>query len=331
MPRILAGTLAALALAVAACGSDESASPSASAPPSVPTGTGSGTATPTGAACDDEPCYADATTLGELAPDVVEAVSGMAASHRTPGLFYVVSDASGASRVAVVEADGAPVTHLEIEGMSTRNAEALAVGPCGAEGEDSCLFVGDIGNHADLPDLFVYRAAEPDLSDPPGTVAADQLRYTYPDAPTNAEALLVDGDGRPLIISKAPFDRDTGTTGPTTLFRGAQDGGTLEDLGEIELPEPEQAVFAPLVGHVVTGADARDGTVLLRTYDEVYEYRADDPEADLAGFPGWPRTRGPSQSQVQSETVAYRVDGCGYLTTSELTGSIAGVACLPVE
>lgn len=327
MPRILVVAAVALALATAACGGDETPAPAVSPSSAVSSGPGSPSATPADPPCSDEPCYGDAAILGSLDPDVIEGVSGMAASRRTPGLFYVVSDAAGTSHVAVVQEDGTPVAQLEIEGMSARNAEALAVGPCRAESEESCLFVGDIGNHADLPDLFVYRAVEPDLFEPPATLAADELRYTYPGSPTDAEALLVDGEGRPLIISKASFDEDAGTTGPTILYRGAQDGGVLEDLGEVELPEPEAPVFAELVGHVVTGADAFDGRVLLRTYDDVYEYRADEPGADLAGFPDWPRTRVPSPSQVQSETVAYRVNGCGYLTTSEMTGTIIAVTC----
>lgn len=342
VPRVLTASLApaALALVLTACGDGAGERgtgeptgpvvPTATGNPTNSTSPGTGTmaAAPTGPACSGERCYEDAGIVGELAPDVVEAASGMAASRRTPGLFYVVSDASGTSRVAVVEGDGTLVAHLEIEGMSARNAEALAIGPCGAAGSgNSCLFVGDIGNHVGLPDLVVYRAVEPDLSDPPDTVAADQLRYTYPDAPTDAEALLVDGEGRPLVISKAPFDRDTGTTGATVLFRGSHDGGALEPLGEIDLPEPERPAFAPLVGHVVTGADSAEGRVLLRTYDEVYEYRSDQPDADPADFPEWPRRRVPSPSQVQAEAVAYRADGCGYLTTSELTGSIVAVNC----
>jgi hypothetical protein len=290
----------------------------------TPASTGTAAA---GAACDDPPCYGPVEALGALDADVVEQVSGMAASHRTPGLFYVVSDTPGTSAVAVVEDDGTLVVHIEIEGMSSRNAEALAVGPCADGGPDSCLYIGDIGNHVGHEDLFIYRFAEPDLTDPPSSIAADRLRFTYPDAPTDAEALIVDGTGRPLIISKPQFDGETGQTGATRLYRGGHDGGALEDLGEIDLPDPVSGLFAGMVGHVVTGADALDGRVILRTYDEVYEYVAPHPDTDPATFPDWPVRRVPAPFQVQSETVAYRMDGCGYLTTSEPTGAIDAVTC----
>ena len=252
----------------------------------------------------------------------------MAASHRTPGVFYVVSDEPGTSSVAAVREDGTLVARIEVTRMAARNAEALAVGPCGAGGPTSCLYVGDIGDHVGRDDVVVYRLAEPDLGSPPqAPVPGVALRFTYPDSPTDAEALLVDQAGRLLIISKASFDDEAGVTRPTRLYRGGTDGGPLEHLGEIAIPEPEDGFFAGLVGNGVTDASAVDGRVLLRTYDEVLEYRAAEGGADLAGFPNWPSRRVPAPDQIQSETVAYRADACGYVTTSEVTGAIDAVTC----
>lgn len=252
----------------------------------------------------------------------------MAASHRDPDRYYVIGDEQGTSEVAVVEEDGTLAGRIEIEGLSARNAEALAVGPCGPDDDTSCLYVGDTGNHVGLADLFVYRIPEPDLDKLPAQVAADALRYTYPGEPTDAEALLVDDEARPIIISKARFDESTGETGPTQVFRGRPGGGPLEHLGDLELPLPESPFFADLVGHVVTAADSVPGRVIVRTYDEIYEYRAEDPDAGLNTFPDWPVRRLPAPFQMQSETIAYRGGGCGYVTTSELTGSIDGVGCV---
>jgi hypothetical protein len=251
----------------------------------------------------------------------------MAASHHNPELYYVISDLAGTSEVAVVEGDGTPVGRIEIDGLSARNAEDLAVAPCGPGDDTSCLYIGDIGNHVGLADLFVYRVPEPDLEQLPAQVTADTLRYAYPGEPTDAEALLVDGEGRPIVISKAWFDDSTGETGPTQVFRGGSDGGTLEHLGDLELPLPGSPFFADVVGHVVTAADSVPGRVIVRTYDEIYEYRAEDSGADLGTFPDWPMRRVPAPFQIQSETIAYRGSSCGYLTTSELTGSIDGVGC----
>ena len=252
----------------------------------------------------------------------------MAASHRTPGVYYVVGDDPGTSEIAAVREDGTLVARLEIEGMAARNAEALAVGPCEAGDEQTCLYVGDIGNHVGHPEVFVYRIVEPDLDTPlPESLPARVLTFRYADERPDAEALLVDAHSRPLIISKASYE--SGVTGPTYLYRGPSGGGTLELLGRIDLPEPENADFADLVGNVVTDASAFDGAVLLRTYDEVLEYRSGTAGADPADFTNWPLRRVPAPDQLQSETVAYRVDGCGFLTTSEITGGIGAVNCSP--
>ncbi|RIQ20360.1 hypothetical protein [Jiangella rhizosphaerae] len=253
----------------------------------------------------------------------------MAASVRTSGLYYVVSDEAGTSAVAVVRADGTPVAGIELAGMDAENAEALAVGPCGDDPGTSCLYVGDIGDHVGRDHVTVYRAPEPDLGDPPATIDADALEFTYEDGPTDAEALVVDSGGRPLVVGKASFDRDTGETGSTRLYHGPADGGELALLGTIELPEPENGFLAGIVGNVVTdaSADLAAGRVLLRTYDEVLEYRAPEPGADVTRFPDWPLRRVPPGTVLQAETVTYTVDDCGYLTTSELTGAIDAVRC----
>lgn len=346
---MLVVTLAA-ALSLAACSGTDSeptgnGSPSAGVTseeqpgdtPSQPQRPPSASAAPP--ACD-APCYGDAEAAGTLAEDTVVEVSGMAASVRSPGLYYVVSDEPGTSEVVAVREDGTPVARIEVGGMDPENAEALAVGPCGDDPAVSCLYVGDIGDHVGRDHVTVYRAPEPDLPDPADlaeapeapeatSIEADALEFGYEDGPADAEALVVDPDGRPLVVGKASFDRDTGETGSTRLYRGPADGGEFALVTEIELPEPEDGFLAALVGNVVTdaSADLVAGRVLLRTYDEVLEFRAPGPGADLATFPGWPMRRVPAGGVLQAETVTYAVDDCGYLTTSELTGAVDVVRC----
>lgn len=312
MNRFALRAVAALVLsvAVAACGADGAGGDDAEESPSSEP-------TETRLACD-APCYGDAATLGSVSADTAIEVSGIAASVRTPGAYYVVSDEAGTSQVAVVQADGELVGRIEVAGMDAANAEALEVGPCGDAPDESCLYVGDIGDHVGRDDVVIYRLREPavDAVDP---VPADALRYTYADGPTDAEALMVDDEGRPLIVSKGETTR---------LYHGPASGGVFERVGEIDLPEPEDGLFADVVGNVVTGASAASGRVLLRTYDEVLEYRAEDDEAaDLTQFPRWSWWRVPAGLLVQAEAITYRVDECGYLTVSELTGAIAGVPC----
>ena len=78
------------------------------------------------------------------------------------------------------------------------------MGPCGTA---SCLHIADIGdNDASRDRVTIYRLPEPEGAS--GSAAAtDSFHATYPDGPHDAEALLIDGNGRLYIVTK-------GETGP---------------------------------------------------------------------------------------------------------------------
>ena len=69
---------------------------------------------------------------------------------------------------------------------------------------------------------------------------ADAWSYTYPDGPQNAEALLVDAVGTPLVITKP--DRVNGAVGPHRIYRAPAGGGTLEFVREFRPPDPPIAL-----------------------------------------------------------------------------------------
>ncbi|WP_205735659.1 hypothetical protein, partial [Acinetobacter baumannii] len=62
---------------------------------------------------------------------------------------------------------------------------------------------------------------------------------------------------------------------------------------------------------------AAPGRVLLLTYDDVQEYTAPLPSAELSSFPDWPHRPLPMPGLSQAEGVTAMVDGCGYVVASE--------------
>jgi hypothetical protein len=276
-------------------------------------------------------CYGPAQRVGSYDVAAVPEASGLAASVRNPGVYYLLDDGR-TSRVWVLRPEEGLLGAVGVSGLEGRDTEDLAVGACGAGDPATCVYVGDIGDNGRRREqVRVHRFVEPDLSaGVPDSVGADSVALRYPDGPTDAEALLVDADGVPLVIAKASFDEDSGVTGPTRVYRApGWAGGTMTDLGELPLPPPRLGLAEGVVGHVVTGADARPGRVLVRTYDAVFEYEAAEDAAPLATFPAWPVAESPSGRQRQSEAVAYRADGCGYLAVAEDDPAIWGVACDP--
>ena len=156
---------------------------------------------------------------------------------------------------------------------------------------------------------------------------ADQWRYTYPDGPHNAESMMVDADGAVIIVTKP----DGGNT-PTRMYRADPGGGELAFVREFTPPEPQVRLRTMFTGNIVTDLAAAPGRVLLLTYDELTEYTAPDPAADITGFPDWPHHRLPMPALPQAEGVTAMIDGCGYVVASEAGpggkhGSLGVVSC----
>lgn len=279
-------------------------------------------------ACAEPPCYGGPVRIGRFDPEALPEASGLAVSRQDPSVLYLLEDGGGTPTVWAVRRDGGMIGAIEVAGVDARDTESLALGPCVAGDDRSCLYLGDIGdNGRGREDIAVVRVEEPDLSGggPTEPVAGESIRLRYPDGAHDAEALLVGPDGALVIVTKAPFDRETQVTGTTHVYRAAGFAdGTLEHLGELALPEPAQSFHAQLVGNVVTGGEAVDGHVVLRTYDQVLSLRGDD----LATLPSWELRTVPPPFELQSEAIALDADGCSVLTAGERVGDIWHVACL---
>ncbi|HEY7815518.1 MAG TPA: hypothetical protein VIC62_19890 [Nakamurella sp.] len=311
---------------VTTTGSAASSPPAAAstAGPTTPGPSASGPST-SGPSASGPSSTAPAVSLrvAQLAPGVSDEASGIAAATTAPGLFFLVDDGTGADDLAVVDEHGSLVTRVALTGMAAANAEALAGGPCGPvprpDGDANsgpCLYVGDIGdNREQRDDIVLYRSSEPDLAAPdPGpriTVAADEWHYAYPDGPHNAESMLVDADGSLLIITKPK------NGAPHRMYRGEPGGGELTLVREFRIPGSERPLRTILTGNVATDLAATPGRVLLLTYDDVHEYTAADPAADLSTFPDWPTRSLPFPQLPQAEGIAGAADGCGYVVASE--------------
>lgn len=245
----------------------------------------------------DDPEASGALAITEL--------SGIAASWRNPGIYYVHND--DGHTVYAINADGRVVAVLSLTGAAADNFEDLAVGPCAA---GSCVFAGNIGdNNAVYTTRHIHRFAEPQL-DADGAeqslaVDVDTIVFTYEDGPHNAEALLVHPTSGDLyLVTKAA------TAGVYKLVAAdATTGGTrtFEKLGTIDLA-------------LVTGGDIHPcGTrVILRTLGGIYELALPAGAPSFDGIWGEaPTTLPRPTSEGQGEAVGYDRDGLGYVLTYE--------------
>lgn len=248
-------------------------------------------------------------------PELAE-LSGMVVAGDADGA-RVVALADGGRRIALQELAGAlagdcAITDTRVVGIDPYDAEDLARGPGGA------LWVADTGDNEERREtvavIVVPAKGRPVLH-----------RLSYPDGPHDAEALLVDPTGRPVIVTK-----DVGGAG---VYRTAEPPGgagptPLELLGRLSLPESDTSggPLGSFGSRLVTGAAASaDGKVVaLRSYTDAWLYPAPDGDPATALTENPAPVRVPLPDEPQGEAIAFTVDGT-LVSGSETRGGRRGV------
>ncbi len=291
----------------AATSSTTTTAPTTSAPPG-------GTGALLGSVCAGTATVTDVATVES--PEITEA-SGLAASRREPGDWWIHNDSGDSARVFVLGSDGQVRSTVRLAGATARDWEDIDVGPPTSPHGGATVYVADIGDNAMVKQdtanarssVQVYRFQEPELTGAHLTVRPDQLTFTYPDGPHDAETLLVDPrDGSLYVVTK-----EWGLRGSSGVYRapaGLPAGSTtvLEHVGDVPLD----------AGTLVTGGDiSPDGSVIaLRSYADVRLYRR-DPGTSVADALGGTPCHGPGPVERQGEALGFSVDGGSYLTVSE--------------
>jgi hypothetical protein len=250
-------------------------------------------------------------------PAVVEA-SGLAAlpgggflvendsnpEPRRTRLFYLGADCS------VSRSIGYPSTARDPEDLAVDRKGVVWIADIGDNGPLS----GGSGKRRDTIALWTLQ---------PGSKSLKIHRLRYPDGrPRDAEALLVDGAGRPVIVTKDPggevFRLDT------PLPTDNADGAPLTAVGHFEPGHTgTDNPFGFLGSALITGAAVSpDGRkAVVRTYADAYEFDVPDGDVAKAITSGSPSVT-PLPGEPQGEAIAYSVDGNSLLTVSDQGGPV---------
>ncbi|WP_433385445.1 hypothetical protein [Micromonospora sp. KLBMP9576] len=264
-------------------------------------------ATP-GTAAEPSPTAVPATPVCEVRDARLTEISGMVA---TDDGYVVVNDGAddeARRRIFFLDRECSVVRTVSYPSRP-RDTEDLAVG------DDGTVWVADIGdNGRSRETIGVWKL-------PPGADRPVLYRMAYPDGPHDAEALLVTGDGRPVVVTKYSATLYV----PGAVLRA---GATvpLERVGQVRLPASTTSnPFGALGATAVTGAaTAPDGRrVVLRTYADAYEFDVADGEVVAALTGGTPRVTA-LPDEPQGESVTYDRDGRSLLTVSETTSQPPG-------
>ena len=253
--------------------------------------------------------FESGTLVGNITDPGLDEASGLAASWTNAGLFWSHNDSGDVARVFILDATGATVSEVALNGAQARDYEDIAIGPCGPADTTPCVWVGDIGdNDAVRPNITLYRFEEPDFGgSPPSTtsVTPTAIDVTYTGGARNAETLMVHPvDGRLFIVDKTTGD-------PNNLWLVHTDGTPAELVASVNLNE-----LGVVAGRVTGGDFSPDGAEFsIRTYTHVYTFCGEDPVQAFTGA----FTSVLSFPLAQSEALTYDRDGQALLTTSEQT------------
>lgn len=274
------------------------------------------------------PTFQQPVVLGEVDSKKIDEASGIAASHRNPGVYYVHNDSGSSARFFAVDETGHELGRYKLPDATSKDWEDIAVGK--AHGNvGTYIYVGDIGDNRKRRDwITVYRVPEPDISLNPlqpqptnadgskkphrltGSVA---LRMRYPDGLVyDSEALLLDPASSDLyLITKSAWK-------PPKLFRypAPHKPGeivTLEEVGSFEVGK-----IGKQGRGLITGGDISlvRNQIVLRTYSQVHVWRPRSGQSvaqTLADPPCWSA----NHKEPQGEAVAWKLDGSGFVTVSE--------------
>lgn len=178
-----------------------------------------------------------------------------------------------------------------------RDTEDLALAP------DGTVWVGDIGDNGGARETIGLWRLDPGADGPV------LRRHSYPDGARDAEALLVGGDGTPIIVSKDPIRAGVYVA----------DGEVLRKAGTFRIPDTSTGNPFGFAGRLVItgGAVSPDGTrVVLRTYADAFEFAVTGGDVVKAITEG-EAERIPLPDEPQGESITYSPDGRSLLTVSE--------------
>ena len=269
-------------------------------------------ASPAGAAparCDG---YGPVRTTGHVATADSE-ISGVAASRRHPGVWWVHDDSGGKPDVTAIGEAGQDLGTFTLPGAEAFDWEDIAA-------FDGRLYLADIGDNGhQRKDPRVFRVAEPTArpTGAGGTLGpVEVLHLAYPGGPADAEALLVDPRSGDLYVLTKDVGSSRVLRAPAaSLVAGAR--VPMEEVGRFDVPDPRSLAFG-LPGSLVTGADVSpDGsTVLVRTYRSILAFARPTDRPLEAAFGSSP-CEAPQAEEAQGEAVGWAADGRSYLFLSE--------------
>ncbi|HET6479564.1 MAG TPA: hypothetical protein VFG35_05890, partial [Actinoplanes sp.] len=253
----------------------------------------------------------------KIGSDKIDEASGLVA---TKSGYVVVNDSTDIAshkRIFFLNTKCAVTKSVAYSGKGPFDPEDIVLSADGAK-----LWIADIGdNRFDQEDR---REAIGLWSMPANGSAAPVLhRLSYPQGdPHDAEALLLNGDGTPLIVTRE-IGRPTYVYQPTAPLKANNEVGVpMKRVAELDLSPTvtDGNPFARIGKQTVSGGAIAPGggKVALRTYTDALEWDVSNGDV-LGALKNKPRTTG-LPNELAGEAITYSPDGKYFYTVSDMNG-----------
>jgi hypothetical protein len=249
-------------------------------------------------------------------------LSGLVASRAQPGVLFVHADSGAVPRFLAIDTTGKQLGAYTLANAASTDWEDVSLGP-GPDGK-AYLFFADIGDNGvrdgttPRAQIQVYRVPEPSvsLSQSSQNVTLsdwDVLRFVYPDAPHDAETLMIDPVTSDLVIVTRELD------GNSSVFRApantpVNSESALQKVTNIQFGTSGKAATAT-AGDFSPNGDR----VLIRTYTAVLLWQR---AATLAATFAIKPLALPSATEPQGEALGFSADGESWFSAGELSDSL---------
>jgi len=241
--------------------------------------------------------FGPTTVTGQLANPSIDEASGIVASPRGTGAYWINNDSGDSARLFAIDQTGADLGVWNINSASAYDWEDIAALP------PSTLIAADIGDNDSIRnDVTLYLIDEPENASGGGSLDATAHVLVYPDGAHNAETLIADPlTGAVYIVTKHSSNEES------IVFLADLEADTLTEVARID------------VG-VTTGGDVRaDGQwIAISTYIDAWGWARNPDEPLHTAFERWPCEL-PRAGEAQGEAIAWTPED-GLLTVSEGAG-----------
>ena len=228
-------------------------------------------------------------------PELIEN-SAAAMSFGQPGVFFTINDSGNDPLLFALDTTGADRGAWRVQGATNVDWEAASIGPCGGSRAivpavampDECVYIGDTGDNSEKrTSRVIYRVPEPRAQRAgfTGDIAAEALRYRYPDGAHDVEAMYVRPNGSIYLITKRPRRDAAGRLRPALVFMLPPDAWGNPGPAVAQLVDSLAIVpgSAPL-RYITDAALAPDEHALaVRTYAQIFTFAVDPATGRVRG------------------------------------------------